>query len=103
MTFLGHHADENGLQPTKWAKENSPGQSRGLDSCDALGQRIGNDSPRVGVGSPPTPTRGETLGKYGLSTQGVAAGSRLRLLLFVRYALGYFPMAFQAIFMGDSS
>ncbi len=31
--------------------------------------------------------------------QGLAAGSRLRLLLFVRYALGFSPMAFQAIFM----
>jgi hypothetical protein len=54
-------ADENGLQPTKWAKESSPGHSRGLDPCDALGQRTGNESPRVGVGSPPTPTRGENL------------------------------------------
>jgi len=32
-------------------------------------------------------------------SQGVAAGSRLRLLLFVRCALGYFLMALQAIFM----
>ncbi len=97
-------ADENGLQPTKWAKESSPGQSRGLDPCDALGQRIGNDSPRVGVGSPPTPTRGENFGKYGLSTQGMADGGAhrhlaCRLLSFVRYALGYVPMAFQAIFI----
>ncbi len=96
--------DENGLQPTKWAKESSPGQSRGLDPCDALGQRITNDSPRVGVGGLPTPTRGENFGKYGLSTQGMAGGGArrhlaCRLLLFARYALGYFPMALQAIFM----
>ena len=96
--------DENGLQPTKWAKESSPGQSRGLDPCDALGQQISNDSPHVGVGSPPTPTRGENLGKYGLSTQGMAGGGARRhlaprLLPFVRSARGYFPLALPAIFM----
>ena len=61
-------------KPTKWAKESSPGQSRGPGTCDALGQRIGNDSLRVGVGGPPTPTRGENLYKHGSSTQGMAGG-----------------------------
>ncbi len=33
----------------------------------------------------------------GTLTQGGATGSRLRLLLVGRFALGYFPKAFQAI------
>ena len=90
-------ADEEVLQPTKWAKESSPGPSRGLDPCDALGQPINNRSLRVGGGRPPTPTRGGNLDNYGSSTQGVTFGRGLRFLLFGHCALGSSPMSFPAI------
>ena len=93
--------EKKGIKPTKQAKESSPGPSRGLNPCNALGSSISNISSRVGVGCSHTPTRDEALDKYRSSTQGDAAGSRLRLLLFGRFALGYSPMAFQAIFIED--
>ena len=95
-------ADENDIQPTKWAKESSPGQSDLFLASDALGHRISPTlPPQSGTGSPPAPDRGGGLfvrivfpGRRGWQSP---TGS-----CFSPAALGYSPMAFQAIFIQAS-
>ena len=62
--------DENVLQPTKWAKESSPGQSERFLASDALGHCIPPSlTPRSGAGGLPAPDRGVEL-YFGIPSQG---------------------------------